>query len=240
MLITKRQEEILKKIIEEYVHSVQPISSQLLEKKFNFKISPATIRAEMHKLTEKGFLSQPHTSAGRVPTDKGYRFLVNNLLEKKEEVKEKDEFDKLFSDFFKSEINDRIKFIQSLTRNLAQFSESLVVSYFEKEKFFWKEGWEEILRVPEFEEKDYLVCFTEFLRNFEKNIDNLGINSEVRIYIGKESRFPKSNDFTIISSKCQLMDGQETILSILGPKRMAYDKNINLINSLIDSLEEIK
>ena len=87
----KRQKEILNSVIEEYINSAQPVSSQLLEKKYDFGICPATIRIEMQKLTDKGFLCQPHTSAGRVPTDKGYRFFVDNLLEKEFENFEKED-----------------------------------------------------------------------------------------------------------------------------------------------------
>ena len=88
METTERQQKILNTIIEEYINSAQPISSQLLEKKHNFGLSPATIRIEMQKLTDAGFLYQPHTSAGRVPTDEGYRFFVDDLLEKKSEESE--------------------------------------------------------------------------------------------------------------------------------------------------------
>ncbi len=80
MTITERQEKILNKVLQEYIKSAQPVSSQLLEKKYDFGISPATIRIEMQKLTDKGFLYQPHTSAGRVPTDKGYRLFVDKLF----------------------------------------------------------------------------------------------------------------------------------------------------------------
>ncbi len=231
MTISKRQEQILDKVIREYIHSAQPISSQLIEKKYDFGLCPATIRIEMQKLTDKGFLLQPHTSAGRVPTDKGYRFLVNNLLQEKE----LEDFE--MGDWFEKEIEDSIKFTQILTKNLAHLSGALVFSYVEKENLFWKEGWEEILKEPEFGEKNYLVSFTEFLENFEKNIKDLEINSEIRVYIGRENPLPKARNFTIISSKCCLPDEKEAIVALLGPKRMAYDQNIGLINSLLKMLE---
>jgi len=80
METTQRQTEILNRLIQEYIDSARPVSSQLLEKKYDFSICPAMIRIEMQKLTDQGFICQPHTSAGRVPTDKGYRFFVDNLL----------------------------------------------------------------------------------------------------------------------------------------------------------------
>ncbi len=229
-MIDERQEEILNKIIQEYIELAQPVSSQLLEKKYDFGICPATIRIEMQKLTDKGYLYQPHTSAGRIPTDRGYRFFVDRLLEKELESFK-------MEDWFNDETEDTIKFIQSLTKKLAVASRSLILSYLEKERIFWKDGWEEILKEPEFRDGDYIVNFTEFLENFEKSIEDFKINSGIRIYIGRENPFKKAKDFSIISFKCCLPEREEAILSILGPKRMDYDRNINLINSLIKMLE---
>jgi len=220
----KRQKEILNSVIEEYINLAQPVSSKLLEKKYDFGICPATIRIEMQKLTDNGYLCQPHTSAGRTPTDKGYRFFVDNLLEK-----ELNSFE--MGDWFNDEIEDNIKFIQVLTKNLAQISGALVLSYLEKKKVFWREGWEEILKEPEFGEKDFAVNFAEFLENFENDIENFKINSGIKIYIGKENPLKRAKDFSLISSRCHLLN-EDGIICLLGPKRMAYDKNISLIKLL--------
>jgi transcriptional regulator of heat shock response len=233
MNITERQKEILDSVIGEYIKLAQPVSSQLIEKKYDFGICPATIRIEMQKLTDKGFLCQPHTSAGRVPTDKGLRLFVDNLLEK--ELKNFE-----IASWLKDEDEDDIKFIQGLTKNLAHISGALALGYLEKENVFWKEGWEEILKEPEFGEKDFALNFAEFLENFENNIGNFEINSGIKIYIGKENPFKKAKDFTVITSKCHLPAGDEVILSLLGPKRMAYDTNIGLIKSLAEALAEAR
>ncbi len=229
-MISVRQKQILEGVVQEYIKKAQPVSSQLLEKKYRFGISPATIRNEMQVLTGEGYLFQPHTSAGRVPTDKGYRFFVDNLLEKGFK-----EFE--IGDWFEKDFEDTIKFIQNLTKKLASLSRALVLSYLKREKIFWKEGWEEILREPEFKEKDCLINFTEFLKNFEENIEDYQIDSGIKVYIGKETLFKKAKDFSIISSKCCLPAKGEGIISLLGPKRMTYDRNISLINSLTKLLE---
>src|SRR4030042_5619490 len=136
--LTERQEKILDVIVREYVDSAQPVSSQLLEKKYDFNISPAIFRIEMQKLTDKGFLLQPHTSAGRIPTDKGYRLFVNNLLEKKSKNTDEigDGFDGLTTSWFEKDIEDSFKFIQSLTRHIAEETRALTLSYLEKEDLF--------------------------------------------------------------------------------------------------------
>ena len=239
MKITPRQGKLLQVAVKEYIDSATPISSQLLEKKYHFDISPATIRIEMQKLTDKGFLLQPHTSAGRVPTDKGYRFFVDNLLAKKSKssVGVEDGFDALTTSWFKNDIEDTFQFVQSLTKHIAEMTKTLTLSYLENENLFWKEGWEEVLREPEFEERDCVLNFANFLRSFENHIEELKTDSDINVCIGKENALPKAKDFTVISSRYHLPDGGKGIISILGPKRMEYDKNIGLINSLIKSLE---
>ena|SRR3989344_5658784 len=75
-MITERQEKILNSLIKEYIDIAEPISSGLLEKRCGLNVSPATIRNELQELTEQGYVTQPHTSAGRVPTNKGYRYFI--------------------------------------------------------------------------------------------------------------------------------------------------------------------
>ena len=145
--ISKRQKTVLKAVIKEYIRKVRPISSQFLEQKYGFDVSPATIRNELQRLTEKGFLFQPYTSAGRIPSDKGYRFFINELLSlKQKEINLKD----LIEEARKKEADDMIKVLQRLSKGIADFSRSLVISYWEEERVLWKEGWEKVLKEPEF------------------------------------------------------------------------------------------
>lgn len=238
MQITERQKEILNKIVGTYIESAEPVSSEFLEKKYKFSICPATIRIEMQKLAENGFIFQPHTSAGRVPTDKGYRLFVDNLFEKEFS---KDGFDSEAEDWFEEEITDSIKFLQSVTRKLSLISSNLVLGYSASSKILWKDGWEGIIKEPEFEEKNIVDDFVEMIRSFEEEIEGLEINSPIEVYIGKESPFSKAKEFSAIIGKCRLPEPQSRleengILAILGPKRMDYDKNIGSLNSLFKFL----
>ncbi|MEC9489180.1 MAG: heat-inducible transcriptional repressor HrcA [Halanaerobium sp.] len=78
--MNERKKAILNAIIKEYILSAEPVGSRALSRKYHLGISPATIRNEMADLEEQGYLEQPHISAGRVPSDKGYRFYVDSLL----------------------------------------------------------------------------------------------------------------------------------------------------------------
>jgi len=237
MIVTERQKEILNRIVADYIDLAQPVSSEFLEEKHHFGICPATIRIEMQKLTDTGFLYQPHTSAGRVPTDKGYRFFVDNLFEKgfpKEKTLLKVE------DLIEREMGDGVRFLQSLTKNLASFSSnSLALGYLFDEDLFWKEGWEDVLGEPEFKETKVITDFADVIKHFEKEIEDIKINSEIKVYIGKENPFSKAKEFSIIISSCHFPDKEKGVLAIAGPKRMAYDKNINSLNSLTKLLETL-
>src|SRR4051812_13271695 len=82
--LTDRQKDLLKAIVELYVKNGEPVGSEILEREYKLGVSPATIRNEMVKLTEGGFLKQPHTSAGRIPTSMGFRIYISELMKEKE------------------------------------------------------------------------------------------------------------------------------------------------------------
>ena len=89
--ISLRQAKILAAIVKENCESGQPVASRDLVEKYNFEVSPATIRSEMAVLEDQGFITQPHTSSGRVPTDVGFRYFVNELMDRvKLSIKERD------------------------------------------------------------------------------------------------------------------------------------------------------
>lgn len=81
-MLTPRQKQILKAIVEDYIFTAEPVGSRVLSKKFDFGLSPATLRNEMADLEDEGLLRQPHTSAGRIPSDMGYRVFVDDLMDR--------------------------------------------------------------------------------------------------------------------------------------------------------------
>jgi len=240
MLLTTRQKGILDTVIKEYISSATPISSHLLNERYSFDVSPATLRIEMQKLTDQGFLCQPHTSAGRIPTDAGYRFFVNELLERgpsafsaKRRIK--------ISKEIEEELKDSLRFIQVVTKILANSSSNLGLSYIFNKNVLWKEGWGDILKEPEFKDVDFTTRFTETIKCFERDIDKftLDSSSEIRVYIGDENPSFKNKDVSVITARFSCSDlNCQGIFAILGPKRMNYNKNISVVNLLTKLLEE--
>ena len=186
------------------------------------------MRIEFQKLTDMGYLAQPHTSAGRVPTDKGYRFYVDNL--------QSGTFSRGF-DSIEKEMEDSFGFFQAMTRKIAELTSNLAITYFPEEEVFFKEGWDEVFKEPEFEDSAFVAKFMEAVQNFEKHIDEIEGFDDPQIFIGEENKMVTAPGLSTIVSKIHLPEKKEGMVVILGPKRMAYDKNVSIMNSLIKLLE---
>ncbi|MEK7510443.1 MAG: hypothetical protein AAB567_02725 [Patescibacteria group bacterium] len=229
MLLSDRQKDILTKTVSEYIYRAAPVSSRLLEEQCDLRISSATIRNELQVLKEKGFLTQPHFSAGSIPTDRGYRFFVDEISKQNGELPRnamEEEHRGL------QEIRDYVGFLQLLSRNLASCSSDLVVAYLPRQNIVWKEGWEMVLREPEFERKEYTLHFTKFISDVAARIRNFKTEKLIHIYIGKENPFSDMKEFSIILAEYSFLQ-EKGVISITGPKRMAYQTNIRLIKSLV-------
>ena len=119
MELTERKLKILQAIISDYVKTAEPVGSRTISKKYDLGISPATIRNEMADLEEMGYLTHPHTSAGRVPSDMAYRLYVNALMEKRELSKE----EKLvISERLRSGVNEFEKTIEHAASVLSEIT----------------------------------------------------------------------------------------------------------------------
>ena len=89
MDMDERKKKILKAIIQNYLETGEPVGSRTISKYTDLNLSSATIRNEMADLEEMGYILQPHTSAGRIPSDAGYRFYVDNMMKEREEALDK-------------------------------------------------------------------------------------------------------------------------------------------------------
>ncbi len=239
--ITERQKNILEKVVQEYIKTASPVSSNFLKEKCRLPVSSATVRMDFAELTKAGFLRKNYISGGRVPTDKGYRFFVDRLFEKEVFEKEEQKIIEEFQLIFK-QVRDLLLFSRQITKNIATFSSNLGISYIKDFNIFWKEGWEGIFQTPEFRDIQYLKKFTRLVDDFETNIEKFdtrinGGKERVKIYIGKESPF-KRKEFSIIAGKSSNSKNKVTF-AILGPKRMNFRRNISLIEGVIKTVEKL-
>lgn len=117
MELDDRKNKILNAVIKNYLETGEPVGSRTISKYTDLNLSSATIRNEMADLEEMGYIIQPHTSSGRIPTDKGYRFYVDNLIREKEEILEKKEKD---LNEMKEFLNDKVEQVEELLQNTAR------------------------------------------------------------------------------------------------------------------------
>ncbi len=117
MELSDRKEKILDAIIRSYLDTGEPVGSRTISKNTDLNLSSATIRNEMSDLEEMGYIIQPHTSAGRIPTDKGYRFYVDNML--KEKLTELDEREKKVTEK-EDLLIEKVDKVETLLQNMAK------------------------------------------------------------------------------------------------------------------------
>ncbi len=228
--MNKRQEEILATVIEEYTNTAIPVGSKVLVEKYGFDISPATIRNDMSQLEKEGFLYQPHISSGRIPTDKGYKYFVEEIM--KDQELSIAEQKKLQTELLKLKAqHNRLskttaKLLSSLTGNLAISSLQEDFSDF---------GIRELLENPEFQEVDEFCKVAEALDYIDENVDNILKKikeGETKIFIGKENPIKGISNCSMVVSPYKTKSGEKGVLAIIGPKRMKYAKNKSLIDHL--------
>lgn len=223
-----RLQKILSAIIEEYTNSAIPVGSKVLVEKYGFDFSPATIRNDMQELEEMGFLYQPHISAGRIPTDKGYRFFVEEIM--KDQKLSMAEQKKLQAEILKLKAqNTRLN--RTTAKLLSSFSGNLAISG--QEKDFYDFGMSELLTKPEFQEIDEFCRVAEVLDYIDENIDSILAqvkDNETKIFIGKENPIKEISNCSMVVSPYKTKEGERGVLAIIGPKRMKYAKNKSLLD----------
>jgi len=236
--LTARQTQILKFLVEEYIQTAEPIGSESLDKKYDLGISPATIRNEMVDLISKGYLKQPHTSAGRIPTPKAMRFYIDQLMEEKqmsvsEEVKAKEEVTGA-----KNDIN---KIMREATHALAESTRSLAVGSVD-EGGMWCSGYANIFLQPEFTDLGLSISLFGLLdearRMHELFFERMTGITPIEVVFGEDLGWAGLNYISVVGTRFRLMD-KECALGIVGPERLEYPRLIPTLRYFRNILQEI-
>ena len=233
----ERQKSLLFAVINEYIKNAQPVSSKWIAECGGFDASTATLRNELALLDEDGFLYQPHTSAGRVPTDKGYRTFVNMLLDEIESRTKEETLARVLQQIMRLRAEEHSLFAE-LGRALASLSSSTVFSGpISKEKIMFKSGIHEVLSQPELEDISMRKHFGDIVDSMEANLKafySILENDKPTVLIGKENPINNAKDFSMIIMKHRIFGGEDGIIVMFGPKRMNYEKNLRLLQTLIN------
>lgn len=247
-LMTPRQLTILNGVVEIHIATALPVGSQLLRERYGLDYSSATLRSEMGLLGEKGYLTQPHTSSGRLPTDLGYRFYVNELMTRGSRIP-RELLGRIHSDLMDCSraFDEPEPFIEEASRLLAHFAREASLVFMlnpqretmgRQERIrVYLQGSSHILEKPEFQDVNKV---RPLFRAFEEKIklaEWLAFSTApkaVSIRIGQENEPEAFHDCSVIAT--QYFSGGEKAgtIAILGPKRMQYIYTIPLVVSMAE------
>jgi heat-inducible transcriptional repressor len=244
MEITERQKQILFAIIEEYAEVAAPVGSVTLAKLFD--VSSATIRAEMARLEEAGLISSPHTSAGRIPTDAGYRFYVNSLTEQNENaMKEPSRMLGSGTSIPNRNIHalevrvnsqERTDYaIRSAVDMLAELTGNLGLGTIGEQLYL--SGISRLFSQPEFLDNSKIQDVAKLLDNLEPWLREARPGEPLNIFIGHENPIGKTSGVSLIISKFRSPYSDNSYIGVLGPTRQNYAETMSLVRHAGNILE---
>jgi len=224
--MNERKELILNTIIKEHIKTASPVGSGVLVEKYKLNISPATVRNEMAALEEEGYIVQPHTSAGRVPTEKAYKLYLENLKEKNIDNKD-------IENILKKRDEASFKEVAKL---VSQISGNTVFWAFHKNNLYYT-GISNLFQQPEFSQLQLIHSISGIIDRIDEIIDEMfeDIEEGEQVLIGSENPF--GNFCSTVMAKYTL-DGKNGIFGIIGPMRMDYEKNISLVKQINKLISE--
>jgi heat-inducible transcriptional repressor len=231
--MTQRQAKILSAIIEQYAEVAVPVGSVTLAKLF--KVSSATIRNEMVELEHLGFIKQPHTSAGRVPTDKGYRFYVNELTDMKE-LPAVSRSSKAIETRI-THAGEPEMAIRSAVDSLVQLTHNLGLATIGRELYV--AGFSNLFGQPEFLDPLHAQSVAQLLDNLEPWLREAAPNEPLSVYIGQENPIGKTSGATLIISSFRSPYSDRSYIGVLGPTRQSYRNVMGLVEHAGRTLEAI-
>jgi len=236
--LTARQAQILKVLIDEYIETALPVGSEVIEKKYTLGVSSATIRSEMVNLTKINYLSQPHTSAGRVPTPKAMKFYIDQLMEEKQmsltdEVKAKEEVWDARADLD--------KLMEEATQALSDRTGSLSVAALDDGRN-WHAGLSKVFNSPEFADLGMCTSVFSFLEEAGGMQDlffgKVSWASPVEVFFAEELGWADPEPVGVVATHFDAM-GHKGALGIIGPTRLPYPTVIPILRYFGNLIQEV-
>jgi heat-inducible transcriptional repressor len=218
--LSDRQKLLLKAIVEEYIEKAEPVGSEVVDKKYNLGVSPATIRNEMVRLTDLGFLRQPHTSAGRTPTSLGFRVYIQELMREKQlpvaaEVAIKED---MMAQRYKEE-----RLLRQAVKALAQRCNMLGLAVDDDGQVYYA-GAANILDSPEFYDIDVtrfvLGLFDEF-PTLQQIIGKAVGTDPIHILFGEDMEYENLRTTGFVFTRYE-MGTRGGVVGVIGPARMNF------------------
>lgn len=235
--MTDRQKAILAAIVEQYAEVAVPVGSVTLAKLFG--VSSATVRSEMARLEEMGFIEAPHTSAGRIPTDKGYRFYVNSITEAamSELPRGIDRSARAIEAQVNSHIDKADRAIRSAVDGLVELTGNFGFATIGSEMYM--NGVSRLFSHPEFMEGEHVRSVAALIDNIEPWLHEAAPNEPLNVFIGNENPIGKTSGATLIISRFRSPLSDRSYIGVIGPTRQRYVRTMELVRRTGAILEEV-
>lgn len=231
--MTDRQAKILSTIIEQYAEVAAPVGSVMLAQIFG--VSSATIRNEMAELERLGYIKQPHTSAGRIPTDRGYRFYVNNINEVAQTTGQIRNTQAIATRVAHS--GEPGQAIKSAVDSLVQLTHNLGLATIGNQLYV--AGYSNLFGQPEFIDPTQSREVARLLDNLEPWLREAAPNEALNVYIGHENPIGRSAGVSLIISRYRSPYSDHSYIGILGPTRQSYRSVMGLVEQTGRTLEAV-
>ena len=236
---TQRRNMVLAASINSYITSAEPVSSESLAEEFG--LSSATVRHILAELEEAGYLTHPYTSAGRIPTDKGYRYYVDFLMS---------EIDLLQNEkqAIVNEYKNKIERLEDILEHTSELISKIthyagIVSLLEWEDRFFYKGLSQIIKEPEFHDAQKIRLLIKVMEEKKYLLDviNRDFEQQTKVFIGTEIGCPDIDTCSLVIStynrgKNKKQNGR---IAVLGPRRMSYDHIIPTLEFISDIVSDI-
>lgn len=222
-MLNERTANILTAAVKEFINTGEPVSSERLYEHYNFGIKPAMIRWELNTLSEAGYLTQPHHAAGRVPTDRGYEFYVQNLLSENLPTNCARDLVNLF------ERRAWPEFLKEFSSELDVLGAASVFP----ERVVYKSMLANLIDRLDWPAVELRSLVHDF-ENLEERLaamQNFAIADDIKVFIGRKSPITKSERLAVMGAGYRL-DGNRVFVCAIGPKEMDYKKAVRIMKGL--------
>jgi len=232
-MLTPRQQQLLCLVIQDYILTSDPVGSHNLVKKYRLKVSPATVRHELAELEKLGYLVQPHTSSGRVPSETAYQFYIDQNLEFHQYIK----LEKALVQLLKDSLYEQA--IKNVAKLIAQLSgQALIVGF--KFNHAYYTGLSNLFHQAEFQQYQTILNLTSTIDRLDDLLAQIfkSVDDQTRVLIGHENPFGCQT--SLILSRFHYQDREPGVLGLWGPLRMDYNKNYSFVRQAKETIDNFK
>lgn len=240
MEITDRQKKLLLLIISEFIGTAEAVGSISLQSKYHFDISPATIRNEMADLVYGGYLYQKHNSGGRIPTTKGWRYFVEDILKKIHN----DETTIMPDNNIKSVLyklkEDKPMLIRQAINLLSKIAGNATIAVLRDNIYY--SGLSEMVNIPEFKDSESLQKILRILEDYKSMSEllNKGLpDNDLNIIIGEEAGMDNFDEYSVVFSEIRINGNFAGYIAVVGPNRMKYDVILTGLKNICETIRTI-